>query len=59
MNSVFVSVEGQTEATFVRDVLHHHLKNFNVELNMEIGLETIRAECPHFASWLAWLEGLG
>lgn len=25
----------------------------------DIGLEAIRAACPHFASWLAWLESLG
>jgi hypothetical protein len=23
------------------------------------GVAMIRAECPHFARWLAWLEGLG
>ncbi|KAA0260367.1 MAG: hypothetical protein DPW18_20665 [Chloroflexi bacterium] len=26
---------------------------------LEIGLEPIRAECPHFDSWLTWLESLG
>ncbi len=24
-----------------------------------IGLDTLRAECPHFGEWLSWLEGLG
>lgn len=32
MNRVLVSVEGQTEETFVREVLRHHLWDFNVEL---------------------------
>lgn len=32
MNRVFVSAEGQTEETFVRDVLRPHLRGFNVEL---------------------------
>ena len=32
MNFVFVSVEGQTEETFVRDILQKHLWNFNVHL---------------------------
>jgi len=26
---------------------------------LEIGLDLIRAECPHFDSWVTWLEGLG
>jgi len=26
---------------------------------LEIGLDVIRAECPHFDSWLTWLESLG
>ncbi len=26
---------------------------------LEIGLDVIRTECPHFNSWLTWLEGLG
>ena len=26
---------------------------------LETGLDTIRAECPHFNEWLKWLEGLG
>ncbi|HCK64737.1 MAG TPA: hypothetical protein DHW49_00595 [Anaerolineae bacterium] len=26
---------------------------------LEVGLDLIRAECPHFNSWLTWLEGLG
>lgn len=26
---------------------------------LEIGLDVIRRECPHFNSWLTWLEGLG
>lgn len=26
---------------------------------LEIGLDIIRAECPHFNSWLSWLENLG
>jgi hypothetical protein len=26
---------------------------------LEIGLDVIRAECPHFNSWLTWLESLG
>jgi len=25
----------------------------------DIGLEKLRAACPHFAAWLSWLEGLG
>lgn len=25
----------------------------------DIGLNGIRAACPHFAAWLSWLEGLG
>jgi hypothetical protein len=25
----------------------------------DIGLETLRARCPHFGEWLTWLEGLG
>lgn len=25
----------------------------------DIGLNAIRAACPHFASWLAWMESLG
>jgi hypothetical protein len=25
---------------------------------LEIGLETIRNECPHFAAWITQLEGL-
>jgi hypothetical protein len=32
MNRVLVSVEGQTEETFVREILHHHLWTFNVKL---------------------------
>ncbi len=32
MNRVLVSVEGQTEETFVREVLRRHLWDFNVEL---------------------------
>jgi hypothetical protein len=26
---------------------------------LEIGLDALRAECPHFSSWLVWLENLG
>ncbi len=26
---------------------------------LEIGLDAIRSECPHFNSWLTWLESLG
>lgn len=26
---------------------------------LEVGLDAIRAECPHFNEWLAWLESLG
>lgn len=33
MNRVLVSAEGQTEETFVREVLRKHLWNFNVDLN--------------------------
>lgn len=32
MNRVFVSVEGQTEETFVREVLRKHLWGFNVDI---------------------------
>jgi hypothetical protein len=32
MNRVFVSAEGQTEETFVREVLRPHLREFNIEL---------------------------
>lgn len=28
-------------------------------VTIELGLNQIRAECPHFDAWLAWLEGLG
>ena len=31
MNRVFISVEGQTEETFVREILSKHLWNFNVD----------------------------
>jgi len=26
---------------------------------VKVGLDAIRAECPHFNEWLTWLEGLG
>jgi hypothetical protein len=26
---------------------------------IDVGLENIRAECPHFNNWITWLEGLG
>jgi hypothetical protein len=26
---------------------------------INVGLENIRAECPHFNEWITWLEGLG
>jgi hypothetical protein len=26
---------------------------------IDIGLDNIRGECPHFNQWLTWLEGLG
>ena len=26
---------------------------------IDVGLENIRAECPHFNEWITWLEGLG
>lgn len=26
---------------------------------LEVGLDTIRKECPHFNEWLTWLESLG
>lgn len=26
---------------------------------LEVGLEAIRVECPHFREWLEWLENLG
>ena len=26
---------------------------------LEVGLDAIRAECPHFGDWVTWLEGLG
>jgi hypothetical protein len=26
---------------------------------LDVGLENIRAECPHFNEWITWLEGLG
>lgn len=29
------------------------------QIASEIGLDRIRAECPHFNEWLTWLEGLG
>ncbi|NTV46234.1 MAG: DUF4276 family protein [Chlorobiales bacterium] len=26
---------------------------------LEVGLDALRADCPHFGEWLGWLEGLG
>lgn len=26
---------------------------------LEVGLDALRAECPHFRTWLEWLESLG
>jgi hypothetical protein len=28
-------------------------------ITLNVGLDAIRAECPHFADWVTWLEGLG
>lgn len=32
---------------------------YGVLATLEIGLDAIRAECPHFNEWLIWLESLG
>ena len=28
-------------------------------VTLEVGLDSIRAECPHFDEWVTWLESLG
>jgi hypothetical protein len=41
-----------------------HLSSYSKVLHgpqaaKDIGLDAIRAACPHFASWLSWIESLG
>jgi hypothetical protein len=43
----------------VEDIVPGYEKPFlGILAILEIGLDTIRAECPHFASWMAKLESL-
>ena len=66
-----VHVEGQTEERFVNELLASHLyvQGFShiwarlyekpllgAVAALEIGLETMRAECPHFDCWVSRLE---
>lgn len=43
MKRVLISVEGQTEETFVRDILNDHFKLLNIHL---------------IPMWIQWLEKL-
>ena len=92
MSRLLVHVEGQTEETFVNELLRPHLASlgwsmvsarliddsprtapskrvehlvrgyekplFGPLAALEIGLPTIRRECPHFGNWLERLEQL-
>ena len=52
MIQVIIVCEGQTEASFVKKVLHGQA------VSSRIGLGRIRAECRHFHNWLKRLESL-
>ncbi len=85
MSRLLVHVEGQTEETFVNELLCPQLTRFGWSMvsarllgnahrrdrrggikkplwgplaALEIGLGTMRRECPHFGSWLDRLEQL-
>ena len=65
MRRVLISVEGQTEETFVQAILVPHFSP--AQLYMQpvllktrhlIGIDAIRDACPNFRAWMDWLESL-
>ncbi len=49
-----------TPSKRIKSLIPHYQKTLHGPLiALEIGLDTIRSECPRFDAWLGWLEALG
>lgn len=58
MKRVLISVEGQTEEEFIKEVLQPHLRLHNLYLEPTLVTTKVVRSGPHFNQWLTWLESL-